>query len=70
MKQRKLTIQEEARQKHKNRQTYIQIRGKDNSKSNKQKRRKYHCINLNYNAFLLKCLFDLSCMRMATILDK
>jgi hypothetical protein len=44
--------------------------GKDNSKSNKQKNRKHHWINLNYNTFLLKRRFDLSCMRMATILDK
>jgi hypothetical protein len=70
MKQTKITVQEEAKKKHKNRQTYIQMRGKDNIKSNKQKKRKHHWINLNYNAFLLKRPFDLSCMRMATVLDK
>jgi hypothetical protein len=70
MKQRKITVQEEARKKEKNRQKYIQIKGKNNSKSNKQKKRKHHWINLNYNTFLLKHTFDLSCMRMATILDK
>lgn len=71
MKQRKITVQVEVRKKHKNRQKYIQMRGKDNRcKSNKQEKMKHHWINLNYNAFLLKRRFDLSCVRMATILGK
>jgi len=70
MKQRKLTVQGEARKKHKNRQPCIQIRREYNSKSNKQKKKKHHWINLKYNTFLLKRHFELSCMRMATIHDK
>lgn len=68
MKQRKITVQEQTRKKHKNRQTHIQMREK--TIVSQTEKRKRHWIILNYNTFLLKCRFDLSCMRMATILNE